>query len=169
MRKGIKAKGCKPELEKCYLWGFFLDHKTPKITTMYKTCDSDGFVSLLCIETKTCGVTQRDIFLALRYREVENIKKAKIKSEMEQRNWLEQHKCSLMLQLVKKIHRVSWEKINGNLEWQQYQALENIRFQYTLKFTLELPSMSPDFLIFEGHRFFSANMTAPDKLADFIA
>lgn len=53
---------------------------------MDKTCDSDGFVSLLCIETKICGVTQRDIFLALRYMEVEKIKKAKIKSEMEQRN-----------------------------------------------------------------------------------
>lgn len=82
---------------------------------MDKTCDSDGFVSLLCIETKICGVTQRDIFLALRYMEVEKIKKAKIKSEMEQRNWLKQHKCSLMLQVVKKMHRESWEKINGNL------------------------------------------------------
>lgn len=37
---------------------FFLDYRTPKITTMDKTCDSSGFVSLLCIETKTCGVTQ---------------------------------------------------------------------------------------------------------------
>lgn len=65
--------------------GFFLDYKTPK-TTVDKTCDSDGFISLLCIETKIHGVTQRDIFLALRYMEAENIKKTKIKSEMEQRN-----------------------------------------------------------------------------------
>lgn len=60
---------------------------TGEITTVDKTCDSDGFISLLYIETKIHGVTQRDIFLALRYMEVENIKKAKIKSEiLSQRN-----------------------------------------------------------------------------------
>lgn len=41
-----------------FVRGFFLDYKTSKITTTDKTCDSDEFVSLLCIETKVCGVTQ---------------------------------------------------------------------------------------------------------------
>lgn len=41
--------------------GFFLDYKTPKITTMDKTCDSDWFVSLLCIETKIRGSLRETI------------------------------------------------------------------------------------------------------------
>lgn len=93
---------------------FFLDYKTPKITLWIKPVILMSLFLCCALRPRYVG-SLRDIFLALRHMEAENIKKAKIKSGMEQRNWLKQHKCSLMLQLVKKMHRVSWEKINGNL------------------------------------------------------
>lgn len=58
---------------------FFLDYKTAKITAVEQACDSNWFVSPLCIETKVRVSLRERFFLAFRHVEFENVKKAKIK------------------------------------------------------------------------------------------